>query len=57
MIVPRIRGKESPVVQRVSMGGSEEVSLIREGLSSAIKTLKKEGFHKLQIWMVDRSGM
>ena len=25
------------------MGGSEEVPLIREGLSSAIKTLKKEG--------------
>ena len=44
VIVPKIRGKGvSSVVQRVSMGGSEEVPLIREGLSNALKTIKKAG--------------
>ena len=44
VIVPKVRGKGiSAVVQRVSMGGSEEVPLIREGLSHSIKILKKEG--------------
>ncbi len=44
VIVPSRRGKGlSPVVQRVSMGGAEEVPLIRESLMSAIKQIKKAG--------------
>ena len=44
VIVPDVRGKGlTPVVQRVAMGGSEEVPLVREGLFSAIKHIKKAG--------------
>lgn len=44
MITPAKRGKGlTPVVQRVSMGGSEEVPLVREGLFNAIKEIKKAG--------------
>jgi len=44
VIVPHVRGKGlTPVVQRVSMGGSEEVPLVREGLSNALKHIRKAG--------------
>ena len=44
VIVPVRRGKGlTAVVQRVAMGGAEEVPLIREGLSSALATLKRAG--------------
>ncbi len=44
VIIPDVRGKGlTPVVQRVAMGGSEEVPLVREGLFNAIKHIKKAG--------------
>jgi 23S rRNA (guanosine2251-2'-O)-methyltransferase len=44
VIVPTRRGAGlSPVVQRVSMGASEAVPLVREGLYSALKPIKKAG--------------
>lgn len=44
VIVPVKRGKGlTEVVQRVSMGGAEEVPLIREGLSSALSHIKRAG--------------
>lgn len=42
VIVPVQRGKGlSPVVQRVAMGAAEVVPLVREGLSSALATLRR----------------
>ncbi len=44
VVVPTRRGKGlTAVVQRVAMGGAEEVPVIREGLSSVLKVLRKEG--------------
>ncbi len=44
LIVPVRRGKGlTPVVQRVAMGAAESVPVIREGLSSALATLRREG--------------
>ena len=44
VVVPVRRGKGlSPVVQRVAMGGAEVVPLVREGLSSALATLRRAG--------------
>jgi 23S rRNA (guanosine2251-2'-O)-methyltransferase len=44
VIVPTRRGAGmSPVVQRVSMGACEVVPLVREGLYSALKPIKKAG--------------
>ncbi len=44
LIIPTRRGAQlTPVVQRVSMGGAEEVPVIREGLSSSIKRIRKAG--------------
>jgi 23S rRNA (guanosine2251-2'-O)-methyltransferase len=44
VVIPTRRGAGiSPVVQRVSMGAVEEVPLVREGLSSALKHLKRAG--------------
>lgn len=44
VIVPVRRGKGlTAVVQRVAMGGAEDVPLIREGLSSALATLRRAG--------------
>ena len=44
VVVPVRRGKGlTAVVQRVAMGGAEEVPLIREGLSSALATLRRAG--------------
>ena len=33
----------SPVVQRVAMGAAEEIPIVREGLNSALKHIKKAG--------------
>ncbi|NOY27548.1 MAG: 23S rRNA (guanosine(2251)-2'-O)-methyltransferase RlmB [Oligoflexia bacterium] len=44
VIVPTRRGKGlSPVVARVAMGGAEEVPVVREGLSSALATIRRAG--------------
>ena len=44
VVVPTRRGKGvTPVVQRVAMGGAEEVDVVREGLSSALATLRRAG--------------
>jgi 23S rRNA (guanosine2251-2'-O)-methyltransferase len=44
LIVPHTRGKGlTPVVQRVAMGAAEDVAFVREGLSSALKTLHRRG--------------
>lgn len=44
VVVPTQRGKGlTPVVHRVAMGGAEEVPLIREGISSALATLRRAG--------------
>ncbi len=44
VIVPVQRGKGiSPVVSRVAMGGAEVVPLVREGLSSALATIRRAG--------------
>lgn len=44
VVIPTRRGKGvTPVVQRVAMGGAEEVDVIREGLSSALATLRRAG--------------
>jgi len=44
VVVPTKRGKGlTPIVQRVAMGGAEEVPVIREGLSSALATLRRAG--------------
>lgn len=44
VVVPVRRGKGvTPVVQRVAMGGAEEVPVIREGISSSLATLRRAG--------------
>ncbi len=44
LIVPTRRGAGvGPVVQRVSMGAVEEVPVVREGLSAALKPIRKAG--------------
>lgn len=44
LVIPTRRGAEvSPVVQRVSMGAVEEVPVVREGLSSALKHIRQAG--------------
>lgn len=44
VVVPVRRGKGlTPVVQRVAMGGAEEVPVIREGISSSLSTLRRAG--------------
>lgn len=44
LILPTRRGATvSPVVQRVSMGAAEVVPVVREGLSAALKPIKKAG--------------
>ena len=44
VIIPVQRGKGlTPVVQRVSMGGAEAVPIIREGISSALATIRRAG--------------
>jgi 23S rRNA (guanosine2251-2'-O)-methyltransferase len=54
LILPTRRGASvSPVVQRVSMGAAEVVPVVREGLSSAIKPIKKAG---IQLIGADMGG-
>lgn len=44
VIVPTRRGADlNPVVQRVAMGGAEEVPVVREGLMSSLATLRRAG--------------
>ena len=44
LIIPSRRGAEvSPVVQRVSMGGCEEVPVVRDSMTSALKHIRKAG--------------
>lgn len=44
LVVPTRRGAGvGPVVQRVSMGAVEEVPVVREGLSSSLKHIRKAG--------------
>jgi 23S rRNA (guanosine2251-2'-O)-methyltransferase len=46
VVIPTRRGAGvTPVVLRVSMGAGEVVPVIREGLSSALATLRREGVH------------
>ena len=64
VIVPSKRGKGlTPVVQRVAMGGAEEVPLIREGISSALAKIRKEGIRVIgadmngqSLWKTDLRG-
>ncbi|MEC7985054.1 MAG: 23S rRNA (guanosine(2251)-2'-O)-methyltransferase RlmB [Myxococcota bacterium] len=64
MIIPSKRGKGlTPVVQRVAMGGAEEVPLIREGISSALAKIRKEGIRVIgadmngqSLWKTDLRG-
>jgi 23S rRNA (guanosine2251-2'-O)-methyltransferase len=44
LIVPTRRGAAvSPVAQRVAMGAAEEIPVVREGLSSALKHIRRAG--------------
>ena len=44
VILPTRRGASvSPVVQRVAMGAAEEIPVVRENMSAAMKQLKKAG--------------
>lgn len=48
LIIPVRRGKGlTPVVQRVAMGAAESVPVVREGLSSALATLRRAGVRVL----------
>lgn len=55
LVVPTRRGASvSPVVQRVSMGAVEEVPVVREGLSSSLKHIRKAG---IQVVGADMGGV
>ena len=44
IVIPTRRGKGvTPVVQRVAMGGAEEVPVIREGIPASLKLLRRAG--------------
>lgn len=44
VVIPTRRGKGvTPVVQRVAMGGAEEVPVIREGIPASLKVLRRAG--------------
>lgn len=44
VVVPTRRGASlSPTAQRIAMGGAEEVPVIREGMMSALATLRRDG--------------
>ncbi len=54
LVVPTRRGAGlSPVVARVAMGAAEEIPIVREGLFSALKKLRREG---LMVVGADMSG-
>ena len=64
LIIPTRRGAQlTPVVQRVAMGGAEEVPVVREGLSSSIKRIRKAGIKTvcadmdgIPYWEADLTG-
>lgn len=64
IIIPSKRGKGlTPVVQRVSMGGAEEVPVIRESLMSSLAQIKRAGIpiigadmSGVPLWSVDLCG-
>ncbi|MEE2750122.1 MAG: 23S rRNA (guanosine(2251)-2'-O)-methyltransferase RlmB [Myxococcota bacterium] len=64
LVIPVRRGKGvTPVVSRVAMGGAEEVPVIREGISSALKRLNRAGVRVVgadmdgtPFWDVDLTG-
>jgi len=64
LIIPNRRGASlSPVVNRVSMGGAEEVPVVRAGILSAIKRIRKAGFRTVgadmggvPFWEADLTG-
>jgi 23S rRNA (guanosine2251-2'-O)-methyltransferase len=64
LVIPTQRGKGlTPVVQRVAMGAAEEVPVVREGLSSALKHCRKGGLRVVgadmdgqSCWDVDLTG-
>ena len=64
LVIPTQRGKGvTPVAARVSMGGVEEVPVIREGLSSALKLAQRAGLRIVGAdmdgaapWDVDMTG-
>ena len=54
VVIPTRRGKGvTPVVQRVAMGGAEEVPVIREGIPATLKVLKRAG---IRIVAADMDG-
>ncbi|MBT3219565.1 MAG: 23S rRNA (guanosine(2251)-2'-O)-methyltransferase RlmB [Proteobacteria bacterium] len=56
LVLPTRRGAQvSPVVQRVSMGAVEEVPIVREGLYSALKPIKKAGLPIVGAHMTGRA--
>ncbi len=65
VVAPTRRGAPTgAVVQRVAMGGAEEVPVVREGLNSALATLKRDGFRvvgaeadgAVPLWEADLTG-
>ena len=64
LVIPVSRGKGlSPVVSRIAMGGAEEVPVVREGISSSLKRIRKDGIRVLgahqegrPYWEVDLTG-
>jgi len=64
LIIPNRRGAGmSPVVNRVSMGGAEEVPVVRAGILSALKRIRKSGFRTvgadmggIPYWDADLTG-
>ncbi len=64
LIIPNRRGVGvSPVVARVAMGGAEEVPVVRAGILSALKRLRRAGFRTVgadmggqAFWEADFSG-
>ena len=64
VIIPNRRGTGlSPVVARVAMGGAEEVPVVRAGIPSALKRIRRAGFRTIgadmgggDFWEVDFTG-
>ena len=64
LVIPNRRGTGvSPVVARVAMGGAEEVPVVRAGILSALKRIRKSGFRIVgadmgggDYWEVDLTG-
>ena len=65
VVAPTRRGAPTgAVMQRVAMGGAEEVPIVREGLNSALATLARAGFRivgaeadgNVPLWDADLTG-